>query len=98
MSDGSDPRHNPHLTSPMTATVPSSKPFPREKIDHPGHYGGEENPYEAIKVIEAWGLDFHLGNVIKYISRAGKKDKGTVEDLKKAKWYIDRHIMNLEQM
>jgi hypothetical protein len=44
-----------------------------ESVDHPAHYGGEDNPYEAIKVVEAWGLDFHLGNVVKYISRAGKK-------------------------
>jgi hypothetical protein len=52
-------------------------------IDHPQHYGGEENPYEAIKVIEAWNLDFALGNVVKYINRAGKKGS-KLEDLKKA--------------
>ena len=47
-----------------------------ENINHPDHYGGD-NTYEAIKVIEAWNLDkcFYLGNVVKYISRAGKKDK-----------------------
>lgn len=46
-----------------------------EQVNHPEHYGGEDNPYEAIKVIEAWGLDndFCLGNVVKYVSRAGKK-------------------------
>ena len=44
-----------------------------DAIDHPAHYGGESNPYEAIKVVEAWDLDFYLGNVIKYASRAGKK-------------------------
>ena len=38
-------------------------------------HGGEDNPYEAIKVIEAWGLDFCLGNAVKYISRAGKNRK-----------------------
>ena len=43
-----------------------------ESVNHPPHYGGDTT-YEAIKVIEAWGLDFHLGNVVKYISRAGKK-------------------------
>ena len=43
-----------------------------EKVNHPDHYGGENNPYEAIKVIEAWDLNFHLGNVVKYISRADK--------------------------
>ena len=44
-----------------------------EVVDHPPHYGGAESPYEAIKVIEAWGLGFCLGNAVKYISRAGKK-------------------------
>lgn len=67
-----------------------------ESINHPDHYGGD-NTYEAIKVIEAWDLDFHLGNVVKYISRAGKKDKAKeIEDLKKALWYLDRKIKTLE--
>ena len=66
-------------------------------VNHPSHYGGEDNPYEAIKVIEAWKLDFSLGNVIKYISRAGKKNPSLVEDLKKARWYMDRFISNLEK-
>ena len=64
-----------------------------EQVNNPQHYGGKENTYEAIKVIEAWELNFHLGNVIKYISRAGKKDKTKLnEDLQKAKWYLDRYI------
>lgn len=69
-----------------------------ESINHPEHYGGD-NTYEAIKVIEAWDLDkcFYLGNVVKYISRAGKKDKlKEIEDLKKALWYLDRKIKTLE--
>ena len=66
------------------------------KVNHPEHYGGEDNTYEAIKVIEAWELGFCLGNVIKYISRAGKKDD-ILQDLKKAKWYLDREIKNLEK-
>jgi hypothetical protein len=68
----------------------------KESINHPEHYGGD-NTYEAIKVIEAWELDFSLGNTIKYISRAGKKDKAKeIEDLKKALWYLDRKIKTLE--
>lgn len=64
-----------------------------EAVNHPSHYGGVDNPYEAIKVIEAWQLDFCLGNAVKYISRAGKKDPAkTVEDLKKAAWYLNRAI------
>jgi hypothetical protein len=67
-----------------------------EQVNHPQHYGGEDNQYEAIKVIEAWELDFCLGNVIKYISRAGKKGS-KVEDLKKAQWYLERKILQLEK-
>lgn len=64
-----------------------------EQVNNPNHYGGKENTYESIKVIEAWELNFHLGNVVKYISRAGKKDKTKLnEDLQKAKWYLDRYI------
>lgn len=68
-----------------------------EQVNHPQHYGGENNPYEAIKVIEAWDLGFHLGNTVKYISRAGKKgtDK-ELQDLKKALWYLEREIKNIE--
>jgi len=67
-----------------------------ESVNHPAHYGGADNPYEAIKVIEAWGLGFNLGNTVKYVSRSGKKgvDK-TVEDLRKAAWYLNREIENL---
>ena len=69
-----------------------------ELVDHPIHYGGKENAYEAIKVIDAWGLGFHLGNVIKYISRAGKKDPKTlIQDLKKAAWYLEKYIEKLEE-
>lgn len=64
-----------------------------EAVDHPAHYGGKHNPYEAIKVIEAWQLDFCIGNAVKYISRAGKKDPSKeIEDLEKAAWYLQRAI------
>lgn len=66
-------------------------------VNHPQHYGGEQNVYEAIKVIEAWRLNFCLGNVVKYISRAGKKmNTPILEDLKKARWYLDREIERRE--
>lgn len=69
-----------------------------EKVNHPLHYGGEQNPYEAIKVIEAWNLGFCLGNTIKYISRTGKKsDADALTDLKKAAWYLNREIQNMEK-
>ena len=62
----------------------------KETIDHPPHYGGD-TVYETIKVIEAWDLNFSLGCVVKYVSRAGKKGDA-LEDLKKARWYLDREI------
>ena len=66
-----------------------------EAVNNPKHYGGDTT-YEAIKVIEAWELNFHLGNVVKYISRAGKKDlTKTKEDLLKAKLYLERYIGTL---
>lgn len=69
-----------------------------DSVNHPAHYGGEDNTYEAIKVIEAWGLGFCLGNAVKYISRAGKKDpEREIEDLQKAAWYLNREIMRLEK-
>jgi hypothetical protein len=70
-----------------------------EAVNHPAHYGGEDNPYEAIKVIEAWELPFNTGNTVKYISRAGKKDPAKhLEDLRKARWYLDREISNMEKV
>lgn len=65
----------------------------QEQVNHPSHYGGKDNPYEAIKVIDAWNLDFCLGNVVKYVSRAGKKDNNSKEqDLKKALWYLEHEL------
>lgn len=67
-----------------------------EAIDHPSHY--KRGGIEAIDVIEAWDLGFCLGNTIKYISRAGIKDDAKfVEDLKKARWYLDREIARWEK-
>ena len=76
----------------------TQKPDPtkKEMVDHPDHYGGCEDPYEAVKVIQAWGLSFCLGSVLKYVKRHGKKDpRKTIEDLEKAKKYIDLEIREL---
>ena len=71
----------------------------KEMVNNPEHYGGISNPYEAIKVIDAWDLGFCLGNTVKYISRAGKKHKDKeLEDLKKAMFYLDREIKKLEKL
>ena len=64
----------------------------------PSHYGGAGTTYEVFNVLEAWGIDkdFYLGNVIKYVARAGKKNKSTEkEDLKKALVYLQRRIDSL---
>jgi len=71
-----------------------------EMVNHPNHYGGENNPYEVIKVCEAWELDkdAYLFNVVKYVARAGKKcPTKELEDLKKAAFYLDRKIQNLQK-
>jgi hypothetical protein len=70
----------------------------KEQVNHPSHYGGQDSVYEAIKVIDAWELGFSLGNTVKYISRAGKKDPSKeIEDLKKAMFYLQHHIEQLEK-
>ena len=71
-----------------------------EKLEaiRPAHYGGADNPYEVFAVLEAWKLDkdFYLGNVIKYVARAGKKDPAKEkEDLQKALVYLRRRIDSL---
>jgi hypothetical protein len=64
-------------------------------VARPSHYV-EGCKIEPIEFIEDHKLPFHLGNAVKYISRAGKKDPSkTIEDLQKAKWYIDRYILFL---
>ena len=60
-----------------------------DAVNHPKHY--TDGKYECIDFIESWGLGFHLGNAVKYITRAGKKDpEKTKEDLEKAIWYVKR--------
>ena len=63
-------------------------------VDHPDHYNSTK--FEVIDIIEAFDLDFHLGNVAKYVLRAGHKDD-IVQDLKKARWYLDRKIEQLQK-
>lgn len=65
-----------------------------EAVNHPSHYN---QGIETIDVIESWGLNFSLGNAIKYILRAPHKGK-ELEDLRKAKWYLEREIKRLENI
>jgi hypothetical protein len=69
-----------------------------EAVNHPQHYGGD-TPHEVIKCLRAWGLecDALLWNAVKYIARAGKK-ADLLEDLRKAKFYLDRRITSLEEL
>lgn len=64
-----------------------------DMVNHPTHYTFGE--IEVIDAIEDWKLEFHEGNVVKYVARANHKDK-RLEDLKKAAWYLNRKIEMLE--
>ncbi len=69
----------------LTALLP--KP---DLVNHPPHY--KTGGIETIEFIEAKDLNYRLGNVVKYVSRAGKKDSDPVQDLEKAAWYLKREI------
>ena len=67
-----------------------------DNVNHPSYYNNGK--VEVIDAIEAWGLNFHRGNAVKYIARAGKKNiANEVEDLEKAVWYINREIERLKK-
>lgn len=69
----------------------------KETVDHPSHYGGENDPHEHIKVAEAKGWGYHIGNATKYLWRMGSKpNTSMIEDLKKAIWYLQRYLQLLE--
>ena len=63
-------------------------------VDHPSHYHAQSG-VEVIDAVEAWGLGFCLGNVIKYVARAGHKGEAR-EDLQKALWYLTRELSRYE--
>lgn len=67
----------------------------RETVEHPPHYTAHPSGIEAIQVTEH--MNFCLGNAVKYIWRAGLKGKDPIEDLKKARWYLDREISRLSK-
>ena len=77
------------VPEPITMTEPAADP-----VNHPAHYkvGG----IETIDFIEAKGLTYHLGNVVKYITRSDHKGN-RLQDLEKARWYLDREIGNLSE-
>ena len=61
-----------------------------DSVNHPPHY--KAGGFETIDFIEAKDLNYRLGNVVKYVSRAGKKSSDPVQDLEKAAWYLQREI------
>jgi hypothetical protein len=64
-------------------------------VNHPSHYNSGK--IEVIEAIEDWKLSYHRGNAVKYLARAGKKDPAKeIEDLAKAKWYVEREIERLK--
>ena len=66
-----------------------------DNVNHPKHYNNI-NGIECIQVVECF--NFNKGNAIKYIWRAGEKNKDTeIEDLRKAIWYIEREIERIER-
>jgi hypothetical protein len=94
-------RGRPPMRMRTVAMFTSDKPLSRmidtnaqDNVNHPSHYkmGG----IETIDFIEAKDLGYHLGNVIKYITRADHKGN-RLEDLKKAQWYLNRAVSNLEK-
>lgn len=67
-------------------------------VYHPDYYNGK-GTIEVIDAIEEWKLDFHRGNIVKYVARAGKKNKETeIEDLEKAAWYLQRALELLKKV
>lgn len=65
-----------------------------DEINSPAHY--QAGGFEVIDIIEAFGLNYRLGNVVKYVLRAGKKGDA-LSCLKKARWYLEREITQREQ-
>ena len=72
------------------------EPVENDNVNHPSHY--TDGNIEVMDFIEDKQLNFARGNVIKYVSRAGKKDPNKeLEDLKKAMWYLNREIERLSK-
>jgi hypothetical protein len=80
-----------HVVKEMNAEIQKIKADP---VNSPPHY--KAGGFETIDFIEAKDLNYRLGNVVKYVSRAGKKDSDPIVDLKKARWYLDREIFARE--
>ena len=80
--------------NPDQRTLDLKTEEPKEWVRHPSHYN--QGKIEVIDAIEDWGLDFNGGNVVKYVARHPHKENA-LEDLKKAKFYLDRMISKLKE-
>lgn len=65
-----------------------------DAVNHPAHYTSHPSGIECVTITEHF--NFCVGNAIKYLWRAGLKSKDPLEDLKKARWYVDREIHRIE--
>lgn len=83
-----------YLGKVITAKSPNSTIKQHDDINHPSHY--TQGDIEVIDYIEDKKLGYRLGNVVKYVSRAGHKDDA-IKDLKKASWYLNREIAKREE-
>lgn len=81
---------------PLKERVSATIPIESDPINHPHHYNSHTSGVECITITEHF--NFCLGNVIKYIWRAGEKDNDALEDLKKAQWYLTREILRREEL
>lgn len=92
--------HGPRRDQATNTDTADQAAQPVDDVNHPSHYQSESG-LEVIEAIEAFVSDpvaYMLGNVMKYISRGGKKDGNPqVKDLRKARWYLDRAIAYLER-
>lgn len=83
-------------TNGVDSEAPVAKePELPEAVDHPSHYHADSG-IEVIDAIEAWGLGFAVGNVVKYCARAGHKSVSAREDLQKALWYLTWELSKYE--
>ena len=84
------------FTRPAEANceIPQETSGQKDAVNHPSHYNSHPSGIEAITITS--GFDFVTGNVIKYCWRAGLKSANPLEDLRKARWYLDYRIKQLE--
>jgi hypothetical protein len=90
-------RHDGRCCAEMgpAAIIARSQKQAAEAVDHPKHYNDHPSAVECIDIVEH--LPFNIGNAIKYLWRAGIKATPTLEDLEKARWYVEREIRRLKR-